>query len=153
VGPLSWRGTRQATFYLSVSVRRSPASTGSITNKLTSENVPNVVHIYDFPSPSETFAPRLRSILMHANPVLHTRWNPVRKGSLILCCGGSALYTWSDEWVGEGESESEEEMAECIGVPTSALRTLKPFSPTPLNNVRISTREFRHEGREMGTRR
>ena len=107
----------------------------SITNKLASENVPNAVHVYDFPSPSETFAPRLRSILMHANPVLHTRWNPVRKGSLILCCGGSALYTWSDEWVGESDSEAEEEMAECIGVPTSMCY----FSPLSLpTNLRLS---------------
>jgi hypothetical protein len=81
------------------------------------ENVPSVVHIYDFPSPSEAFAPKLRSILMHVRPVLNARWNPVRKGSLVLCCAGQSLYMWSDEWVGDGGSE--EEMAECIGVPAS----------------------------------
>lgn len=78
------------------------------------------------------FAPRLATVLIHARPVAHARWNPVRKGSLALCCAGTALYTWSDEWVGEpvagaadaglavsGGGGEEEEMAECIGVPAS----------------------------------
>ena len=80
------------------------------------ENVPTVIHIYSFPSASEPFTPKLRSILMHAKPILHARWNPVRKGNLAICCGTRSMYTWSDEWVGE---EGEEEMAECIGVPAS----------------------------------
>lgn len=54
---------------------------------------------------------------MHTKPILHARWNPIRKGSLVVCCGTRSLYTWSDEWVGEGGAE--EEMAECIGVPAS----------------------------------
>jgi hypothetical protein len=52
---------------------------------------------------------------MHMQPVLHVRWNPVRKGNFALCCGSQCAYIWSDEWV--GENGTEEEMAECIGVP------------------------------------
>ncbi|KAH7912567.1 WD repeat-containing protein 8 [Hygrophoropsis aurantiaca] len=85
------------------------------------ENIPTMVHIYDFPSAAEPFVPRLRCVLQHARPVLHARWNPVRKGSLALCCGSSSIYTWSDEWVGEGGVE--EDMAECIGVPAKKFST------------------------------
>lgn len=63
--------------------------------------------------------PRLRTVLLHSLPVLHARWNPVRKGSLALCCGTQSVYTWSDEWVGEGGTE--EDIAECIAVPASKL--------------------------------
>lgn len=56
-------------------------------------------------------------MLLHSQPVLQARWNPVRKGKLALCCGGPSVYLWSDEWVGEGGDE--EEIAECIGVPAS----------------------------------
>ncbi|KAJ7706304.1 WD repeat-containing protein 8 [Mycena rosella] len=88
------------------------------------ENSPTAVHIYDFPSPEQEFLPRLRSVLLHSSPVLHARWNPVRKGSLVLCCGAQSLYTWSDEWLGDS---GEEEMAECIGVPAKnfAARDVK----------------------------
>ncbi|KIK96018.1 hypothetical protein PAXRUDRAFT_32676 [Paxillus rubicundulus Ve08.2h10] len=82
------------------------------------ENVPAAVHVYDFPTPSEPFVPRLRCVLLHSKPVLHARWNPIRKGSLVLCCGTQSIFTWSDEWVGEG-GEEEEDMAECIGVPAN----------------------------------
>lgn len=60
--------------------------------------------------------PRLRTVLLHTQPVLHARWNPARKGNLALCCGNQSVYTWSDEWQGDS---GEEEMAECIGVPAS----------------------------------
>lgn len=76
-----------------------------------------MVHIYDFPT-TQSFTPKLRTVLIHSQAVLHARWNPTRKGSLALCCGTQSVYTWSDEWVGEGGNE--EEMAECIGVPASA---------------------------------
>ncbi|KAF5355775.1 hypothetical protein D9756_004069 [Leucocoprinus leucothites] len=79
------------------------------------DNIPTAVHIFDFPSPQQEFVPRLRSVLIHSNPVLNARWNPVRKGSLVLCCGMQSVYVWSDEWV--NEAGEEEEMAECIGVP------------------------------------
>ncbi|KAF9455040.1 YVTN repeat-like/Quino protein amine dehydrogenase [Macrolepiota fuliginosa MF-IS2] len=79
------------------------------------DNVPTAVHIFDFPSPQEVFVARLRSVLLHSHPVISSRWNPARKGSLVLCCGTQGVYTWSDEWV--SESGEEEEMAECIGVP------------------------------------
>lgn len=84
----------------------------------TPEHVPTAVYLFDFPSPKEQFQPKLRTVLLHSQPVLHARWNPVRKGSLALCCASQSLYTWSDEW--QGESGEEEEMAECIGVPASA---------------------------------
>ncbi|KAJ7492739.1 quinon protein alcohol dehydrogenase-like superfamily [Mycena latifolia] len=88
------------------------------------ENSPTAVHIYDFFSPTQDFLPRLRTVLVHTGPVLHARWNPVRKGSMALCCGTQSMYTWSDEWLGDS---GEEEMAECIGVPAKnfATRDLK----------------------------
>ncbi|EKM83583.1 hypothetical protein AGABI1DRAFT_66345, partial [Agaricus bisporus var. burnettii JB137-S8] len=85
------------------------------------ENVPTAVFIYDFPSPQQEFVPRLRSVLLHGSPVFNARWNPVRKGSLVVCCNTQSVYTWSDEWV--NESGEEEEMAECIGVPTHKFET------------------------------
>jgi hypothetical protein len=85
-----------------------------------------MVYIYDFPSPSDHFIPRLRSVLMQIKPVLHARWNPVREGSLVLCCGSKSLYVWSDDWV--GEDGKEEEMAECVGVPASVLFTFLSFT-------------------------
>lgn len=84
------------------------------------ENITSAVHIFDFPSSQAQFSPRLRSVLLHARPILHARWNPVRKGSLALCTRGQSVYTWSDEWVGEG---GEEEMAECIGIPAKNFET------------------------------
>lgn len=86
------------------------------------ENVPNAVYLYDFPTPSQEFSPKLRSVLLHSSPVLQVRWNPIRKGNLALCCGLRSIYTWSDEWL--GDNDVEEEMAECIGVPTSKLISL-----------------------------
>ena len=90
------------------------------------ENAPTVVHIYEFPytlskeiNLNLTDVPRLRSLLIQQQPVVQASWNPVRKGVLSLCTGSPSLYTWSDEWVGE---DGEEEMAECIGVPTGGLR-------------------------------
>lgn len=76
-----------------------------------------MVYIFDFPSPTDPFVPRLRSVLMHTHPVLHARWDPMRQGRLVLCCGNQGIYTWSDEWM--SESGNEEEMAECVGVPAS----------------------------------
>ncbi|KAJ7783658.1 hypothetical protein DFH07DRAFT_788607 [Mycena maculata] len=84
------------------------------------ENTPTAVHIFDFPLPEQDFIPKLRAVLLHSRPVLHARWNPVRKGSLTLCCGARSLYMWSDEWLGES---GEEEMAECIGVPAKNFET------------------------------
>ncbi|KAK7034731.1 hypothetical protein VNI00_012138 [Paramarasmius palmivorus] len=81
------------------------------------ESTPTAVHLYHFPSPSseESFAPRLRSVLLHTNNVQHCRWNPVRAGSLTLCCGNRGMYAWSDEW--------DQEVAECIGVPAKQFDT------------------------------
>jgi len=79
------------------------------------DNVPAAVHIFDFPAPQQEFTPRLRSILLHNNPVLNARWNPVRRGSLALCCGTQSIFIWNDKWV--NEAGEEEEMAECICVP------------------------------------
>ena len=94
------------------------------------ESAPNVVHIYDFPPMKETggtFSPKLRCVLVQARAVLSAKWNPVRKGSLILCTGSRSVYIWSDEWAGDttaedgSEAEGGEDMAECVGVPAGML--------------------------------
>ncbi|KAJ7596922.1 WD repeat-containing protein 8 [Mycena floridula] len=85
------------------------------------ESTPTAVHIFHFPSATEDFVPRLRTVLVQNQPVLHARWNPIRSGNLALCCGNGSMYTWSDEWV--SESGEEEEMAECIGVPAKTFET------------------------------
>ncbi|KAF8912983.1 WD repeat-containing protein 8 [Gymnopilus junonius] len=85
------------------------------------DNVANAAFLFDFPSSREKFMPKLRTVLLHSQPVLHARWNPVRKGSLALCCGTQSIYIWSDEW--QGESGDDEEMAECIGVPAKKFET------------------------------
>ncbi|KAG6851214.1 hypothetical protein H0H93_015224 [Arthromyces matolae] len=88
------------------------------------DEMPTAVHIFDFPKPS----PKLRSVILHTQPVQHVLWNPVRNGNLIICCGSCSVYTWSNEWIGaEGE---EEEIAECIGVPAKKFSTRDiKFSP------------------------
>jgi len=85
------------------------------------ENVPTTVHLFDFPTSDETFVPKLRTVLLHRKPVLHCKWNPLRPGSLALCCGGRSFYTWSEEWT--SDSGHDEEMAECIGVPAKQFET------------------------------
>lgn len=119
-------------------------------NATYSDNIPAAVHIYDFPSPQEEFVPRLRSVLLHSLPVLNARWNPVRKGSLVLCCGTQSVYIWSDEWV--GESGEEEEMAECIGVPARKPGSFPLFRISEFRRLNISSRKIRDTGRQMGTR-
>ena len=106
----NWKPTARALRYVS-------HSCASIIITDCAENIPTAVFLFNFPSPRETAIPRLRTVLLHSQPVLHARWNPVRKGSLCLCCGIQSVYIWSDEWQGEGDEE--EEMAECIGVPAS----------------------------------
>jgi hypothetical protein len=78
--------------------------------------MPSVVFIFDFPVSPEEFMPRLRTVLIHTQPVLHARWNPTRKGNLYLCCGNQSVYTWNEEWQGDSGGK---EMAECIAVPAS----------------------------------
>lgn len=85
-------------------------------------STPTALYIFDFPSVSQEFRPRLRTVILQAHPVSRARWNPVRKGKLSICCGESSLYLWSDEWVTEGGEE--EEIAECVGVPASSLRVI-----------------------------
>ncbi|GJJ08763.1 hypothetical protein Clacol_002982 [Clathrus columnatus] len=80
------------------------------------ENAPTTVHIYTFPLPSEPFDPRLRSVLLHTHPVLHAKWNPVRSGSLLSCCGTGAIYTWQADW--EDPEQNHVELAECVAIPT-----------------------------------
>jgi len=84
------------------------------------ESSPTVAHIYSFPQPNEPFAVDLRTVLVHSQPVTHVQWNPVRAGNLCLSCDTGAVYTWSDEWVGES---GDEEMAECIAVPAQKFQT------------------------------
>ena len=85
---------------------------------IVTDNIPTAIYLFDFPTSSEKFAPKLRTILIQSQPVVQVRWNPVRKGSLTLCCGTQSVYIWSDEWHGESDND-QEEMAECIGVPAS----------------------------------
>ncbi len=80
-----------------------------------SENNPNVVYIYNVDCSSEEFRPRLRSVLLQSSPVISATWNPVKEFNVALCCGGCAMYTWVDSWT----AGNEEEMAECVGIPTS----------------------------------
>ncbi|KAJ6604531.1 quinon protein alcohol dehydrogenase-like superfamily [Mycena vulgaris] len=93
---------------------------GSLLLVRFAENSPTAVHIYDFPSPEQDFMPRLRTVLLHSSPVIHARWNPVRKGRMALCSATQSLYIWSDEWLGDS---GEEEMAECIGIPAKNFAT------------------------------
>lgn len=84
------------------------------------ENAPTALLIYSFPSPSERFLPKLQTVLLQSKPILHSQWNPVRPGSLALCCGTGGFYTWSNEWSSDdlsGSSGGNEEVAECIGIP------------------------------------
>ncbi|KIM47892.1 hypothetical protein M413DRAFT_439574 [Hebeloma cylindrosporum] len=86
------------------------------------DNVPTAIYLFDFPTSREKFVPKLRTVLIHSQPVIRVRWNPVRKGSLALCCGTQSVYIWSDEWHGESDGD-QEEMAECIGVPARNFET------------------------------
>lgn len=81
------------------------------------ESAPEAIHLYSFPAAGENVPPSLRTVICQKKPVISARWNPVRRGSLALCCGGRSFYTWSDEW--QAEDGTEEEVAECVGVPTS----------------------------------
>jgi hypothetical protein len=100
-------------------------SVGGVLIREATENAPTVAHIYEFPytlskeiNLNLTDVPRLRSLLIQQQPVVQASWNPVRKGVLSICTGGSSIYTWSDEWVGE---DGEEEMAECVGIPAGVF--------------------------------
>lgn len=91
------------------------------------ESSPTALFIYSFPSPSERFKPKLRSVLLQSTPILQARWNPVRAGALVLCCGGGGMYMWSNEWSSESEDKAntdadEEEIAECIGIPAKKFQ-------------------------------
>ncbi|KAI8976292.1 WD repeat-containing protein 8 [Trametes punicea] len=114
-----------------------------------SASAPTAVLLYDFAMPPsdptsmspetstkrEALVPRLRSVLLHAQPVTAARWNPLpaRAGRLAVACGSQSVYLWSDEWVtepeprltrvpgreleAETELEDDSEVAECVGVP------------------------------------
>lgn len=97
------------------------------------ESAPTAVFLYAFPSASDhdvptrpeasvSLAPKLKSVLIHTNPVVAARWNPVRKGSLAISCGTGSIYLWSDEWVGDDATGESEEVAECVGIPASTYR-------------------------------
>ena len=62
----------------------------------------------------------------------------------MLCCSGPSLYTWSDEWIGDGGSE--EEMAECIGVPASLYTPCNSrfiFLTIPPSAEKFDTRDLK----------
>ena len=93
----------------------------SSSHRCETDTAPRALFIYSFPSPSERFQPSLRTVLLQTRSILAVRWNPVRPGSLALCCGEGGIYTWSNEWSSddkEPDKKDDEEMAECIGVPT-----------------------------------
>ncbi|KAJ3491056.1 hypothetical protein NLI96_g993 [Meripilus lineatus] len=101
------------------------------------ESSPTTVFLFAFPSLTESGStndptsssasvtvPKLRSVLLHSNPVTAAKWNPLRKSSLAVCCGSGSLYLWSDEWIGDDEDSGEsEEVAECVGVPARQFET------------------------------
>lgn len=82
----------------------------------TLENAPTALHVYAFPAPSEPFNPCLRSVILHNQTVVYAQWNPVQPGSLLLCCGTRAVYTWTSNW--RDAENNYIEMAECVGIPT-----------------------------------
>ncbi|KAL5534433.1 hypothetical protein ACEPAG_895 [Sanghuangporus baumii] len=87
------------------------------------DSCPSGLFIYSFPSPSERFRPRLRSVLIHSVPITQARWNPVRPGTLVLCCGTGGMYMWSNEWSSDDDVDGEdEEIAECIGIPAKKFQ-------------------------------
>ncbi|KAI0631635.1 WD repeat-containing protein 8 [Trametes polyzona] len=122
---------------------------------------PNVVLLYDFPlpsqssssssstsssqplppppraSPSNLLTPRLRTVLLHTQPVSAARWNPdpARAGRLAVACASQSVYLWSDEWVSEepthphphDDTEEDTEVAECVGVPAPDLTGAEKF--------------------------
>ena len=80
------------------------------------ESSPTTVFLFAFPSLTESGStndptsssasvtvPKLRSVLLHSNPVTAAKWNPIRKSSLAVCCGSGSLYLWSDEWIGDDD--------------------------------------------------
>lgn len=108
--------------------------------------LPTAVLLYDFPLPSHSPAasqstsalgaplvPRLRTVLLHTQPVSTARWNPdpARAGRLAVACASQSVYLWSDEWVPEPSaspspsppSEEDGEVAECVGVPAQKFET------------------------------
>ncbi|KAI0357067.1 YVTN repeat-like/Quino protein amine dehydrogenase [Trametes cingulata] len=122
-----------------------------------SASMPTAVLLYDFPLPSSStpsdsassqrsrrsttpLVPRLRTVLLHTQPVTAARWNPDpgRAGRLAVACASQSVYLWSDEWVSEptsqaegrgasaprtqparedDEDEGDTDVAECVGVP------------------------------------
>ncbi|RDX44321.1 WD repeat-containing protein 8 [Lentinus brumalis] len=118
-----------------------------------SASCPTAVLLYDFPhtsrsssssasarpptasaSSSSSSIPRLRTVLLHTQPVTSARWNPDpgRAGRLAVACGSQSVYLWSDEWVVEPEAgpshagagaEEDAEVAECVGVPAQKFET------------------------------
>lgn len=90
------------------------------------ESTPNVVHIYCFPTPQDAQShdtnrgtPKLRTVLIHNQPVQSAAWNPVKPGVLAVCCGCESMYLWRDECevVDDEGQETLQEIAECVGVP------------------------------------
>lgn len=115
------------------------------------ENVSTAVHLFTFPGPGEAFTPHLRSVLLHSSAVVHTNWNPVRQGRLVLSCGGQAMYLWSEEWIGEGGAE--EEMGECVAIPASTYGITHILRNLLIFIYRLLQRNLKHEtfvGRPMG---
>lgn len=81
---------------------------------------PTALLIVRIPGPTQAFRPRLQTVLLHHEPILHARWNPTRSGSLVCSCSSGGVYLWSDEWASE-DSDSED-VAECVSIPSAEFR-------------------------------
>lgn len=150
--------TRAASATASAGTRGSAGTTQLAFNTsgtlllVRSAALPTAVLLYDFPlrsySPAaasshstsapgtpgaQPLVPRLRTVLLHTQPVSTARWNPdpTRAGRLAVACASQSVYLWSDEWVPEPSaspspsppSEEDGEVAECVGVPAQKFET------------------------------
>ncbi|KZW00243.1 YVTN repeat-like/Quino protein amine dehydrogenase [Exidia glandulosa HHB12029] len=83
------------------------------------EQAPTAAFIYSFPGPGDPFNVTLRSVLLQSKPISYARWNPIKAGNLCISCDNGALYTWSDDWVGD---DGVNEIAECIAIPAKKFQ-------------------------------
>src|ERR1700759_1710125 len=71
VAQLAWNTTGSLLFARFGQLIPAKPPRASLTTRYLLEWAPNVLYLYDFPSPQERFQPRLRSVLLHRQPVLH----------------------------------------------------------------------------------
>ena len=81
------------------------------------EMYPNVLFIYNFTAAVKSSGIELHTIILQGEHIQHIEWNPVRNGSLALCCSNSGLYIWMNERETDVQADRYVGVAECIGVP------------------------------------